>query len=346
MDNFADDTSLLAVGEDPNITTGILNRDLQKISNWADKWKVTFNPKKSKDMIFSNKTLNNSPPVILNNVFVDRVNCHKHLGIYLSSDLSWSRHIHETCIKAYRKLSVLRSVRLLHRNTLDMLYKLTIRSVIDYGLVIFGTTLNQVDLNRLERVQYRAAKLVTGALHLTSREKLNKELGWETIRTRADFLGLSLFHKIHNGGCRPLISTCLAERNLNKPTSTRNYKTYKNYPNFGVKFSKSFFPYFTNMFCALAPTMSILELSEFKKDLKVSLKPTKFKHFSYGSKLGNKLITRLRVGRSFLNSHSYAVGKANSPQCNVPVMLDRKQVGIIYYSVFSILSNVRTSLIW
>ena len=31
---------------------------------------------------------------------------------------------------------------------------------------------------------------------------------------------------------------------------------------------------------------------------------------------------------------------------NVPVMLDRKQVGIIYYSVFSILSNVRTSLIW
>ena len=145
-------------------------------------------------MIFSNKTLNNSPPVILNNVFVDRGNCHKHL----SSDLSWSRHIHETCIKAYRKLSVLRSVRLLHRNTLDMLYKLTtgIRSVLDCGLVIFGTTLNQADLNRLERVQYRAAKLVTGALHLTSMEKLNKELDWETIRTkfRVDFLGLSLFH--------------------------------------------------------------------------------------------------------------------------------------------------------
>ena len=44
MYNFADDTSLLAVGEDPNITTGILNMDLQKISNWADKSKVTFNP--------------------------------------------------------------------------------------------------------------------------------------------------------------------------------------------------------------------------------------------------------------------------------------------------------------
>ena len=197
-----------------------------------------------------------------------------------------------------------------------MLYKLTIRSVIDYGLVIFGTTLNQVDLNRLERVQYRAAKLVTGALHLTSREKLNEELGWETIRTRVDFLGLSLFHKIHNGGCRPLITTCLAERNMSRPTSTRNYKIYKNYSNFGAKFYKSFFPYFTKMFSALAPTIGILELGEFKKELKVSLKPSKYKHYSYGSKLGNKLITRLRVGRPFLHSHSYAVGKAMSPECS------------------------------
>ena len=99
---------------------------------------------------------------------------------------------------------------------------------------------------------------------------------------------------------------------MSRPTSTRNYKSYQNYPNFGVKLSKSFFPYFTKMFCALAPTMSILELSEFKKELKVS----KFKHFSYVSKLGNKLITRLRVGRSFLHSHSYAVGKAISPECS------------------------------
>ena len=103
---------------------------------------------------------------------------------------------------------------------------------------------------------------------------------------------------------------------MSRPTSTRNYKPYHNYPNYGVKFSKSFFPYFTKMFCSLAPKLSILEQSEFKKELKVSLKPKKLKHYSYGPKLGNKLLTRLRVGRSFLNSHSYAVGKAKSPGCS------------------------------
>ena len=40
---FADDTTLLASGDDPSITA----------SNWAEKWEVSFNPNKSKDMIFS-----------------------------------------------------------------------------------------------------------------------------------------------------------------------------------------------------------------------------------------------------------------------------------------------------
>ena len=128
---FADDTSLFATGTDPAETAEILNRDLQKISNWAIKWKVTFNASKTKDIIFSNKYLNNSPPLIFNNIYITRVNLHKHLGIYLSSSLDWSKQVHEVCLKANRKLSVLRSVKMLSRQTLDLLYKLTVRSVID-----------------------------------------------------------------------------------------------------------------------------------------------------------------------------------------------------------------------
>ena len=50
---FADDTSLFATGSDPAETAAILNRDLEKIANWADRWKVTFNAGKSKDIIYS-----------------------------------------------------------------------------------------------------------------------------------------------------------------------------------------------------------------------------------------------------------------------------------------------------
>ena len=44
---FADDCSLLACGKDPAETAEQLNRDLQKISMWAQKWKVKFNAGKS-----------------------------------------------------------------------------------------------------------------------------------------------------------------------------------------------------------------------------------------------------------------------------------------------------------
>ena len=155
---FADDTTLLATGIDPTETSKILNRDLEKISSWADKWQVTFNPKKSKDVIFSNKALNNSPPLGFNNICIDRVNKHKHLGVFLTSDLTWSIQIQEICLKASRKLSVLRSVKLLSRKTLDLLYKVTVRSLIDYALPIYGNNLKQTELSRLEQLQYRAAK--------------------------------------------------------------------------------------------------------------------------------------------------------------------------------------------
>ena len=194
---FADDCSLLASGLDPSETAQQLNRDLEKISTWADTWKVTFNAGKTKEMIFSNKVLNNSPPLLFNDTIIDKKTTHRHLGVYITPTLDWSYQINDVCLKANRKLAVLRSVKMLKRGTLDLLYKITVRSVIDYALPLYGNNLKQSDLARLEQLQYRAAKVVTGAFHLTSRDRLNVELGWENIKTRIKFLGLCYFHKIH-----------------------------------------------------------------------------------------------------------------------------------------------------
>ena len=241
---FADDTSLLASGIDPAETAAMINRDLEKISEWAEKWKISFNAGKSKDMIFSNKMLNNSPPITFDNSFVKRVNEHKHLGVYLSANLDWSRQIHEICLKANKKLAVLRSIRYLDRQTLDMLYKITVRSVIDYALPVFYHTLKQTEKARLENVQYQAAKLVTGAYNLSSKQKLNRDLGWETIQCRADILGLNIFHKIHVKETRPLIRDCMPKLDRDKDITLRSKIGYQPFKTKSDKFSKSFFHIF------------------------------------------------------------------------------------------------------
>ena len=54
----------------------------------------------------------------------------------------------------------------------------------------------------------------------------------------------------------------------------------------------------------------------FKSKLHAYFKPQKFKFYSYGSKIGNMLITRLRVDRSYLNSNGFYIGLNPSPQCS------------------------------
>ena len=58
-----------------------------------------------------------------------------------------------------------------------------------------------------------------------------------------------------------------------------------------------------------------LGLSEFKEKLKENLKPNRFKHYSCGSKIGNTLLTRIRLDRSDLNLHRYTIGSSDSPEC-------------------------------
>ena len=45
---FADDTSLFSVVNDINTSASDLNEDLEKIGNWAIKWKMNFNPDPNK----------------------------------------------------------------------------------------------------------------------------------------------------------------------------------------------------------------------------------------------------------------------------------------------------------
>ena len=87
--------------------------------------------------------LNNSPQTILNNVYIDGVNTHRHLSVYLTSNLDWAFQLNDVCLKANRKLSFLRNVKMLKRKILDLLYKITVRSDIDYVLPIYGNTLKQ-----------------------------------------------------------------------------------------------------------------------------------------------------------------------------------------------------------
>ena len=61
---FADDTALFEVVDNPTSSAELLNNDLNKISEWSDRWLVTMNPSKTKSMTFSNKKEKESHSVL------------------------------------------------------------------------------------------------------------------------------------------------------------------------------------------------------------------------------------------------------------------------------------------
>ena len=308
---FADDTSLIAIADSTFETTNILNRDLAKISNWAHTWKITFNPQKSKDMIFS-KALMPSHPTIMDLHCIERVHLHKHLGVFLTSDLSWDKQIANITKKVNLKLSIMWQVKELSRHCLDVLTKMHVRSSIDYALTVFGPCLNLVQIKKLDNLLYRAAKIVTGAQKFTSQDNLFRELGWETTTQRIELLCLTQFHKIIHKQTTPLIQECLP------PLLSSRYptkRTFEHYPCKKESFVKSFFPYAIKKWDTLDKGLRGLDHNEFKTRLKENIKPPRFKHFNCGYKYPNTLHAQLRLKRSYLNCHLYPIGLSITPAC-------------------------------
>ena len=243
-------------------------------------------------MIFSKRDQQNSPPITFCTHIVENVSVHRHLGVYLTPTLDWSTHVHQVCLKANRKLAVLRSVKQLSRSTLDLLYKLTVRSLIDYAMPVNYGNLKLTEKKRLEQIQNRAAKLVTGTLHYTSQLKLFLELGWETLQTRFDCLGLGLFHKIHLGHTRPLIKTFMSEID-SQIYNTCVHIHYKRFPYINKQFASSFYPYFTNKLNSSHKTLkNERDINEYKIKLKNIYRPRKYKFYYRGStKVGCSYLT-------------------------------------------------------
>ena len=100
--------------------------------------------------------------------------------------------------------------------------------------------------------------------------------------------------------------------------NTRSGNGYSLFPVANLKFTQSFFPHFTKVWKKLPNSLkNESNMVVFKEKLKGKSNLKKYFHFKFGSKRGNALLTQIRVGRSFLNSHSFVLGMEDLPYCDI-----------------------------
>ena len=294
MKLFADDSSLFIRVNDPIIAHELLVYDLNEIPKWANQWRMRFNPgitKQAIQVVFSHKYKKDfHPPLSFNGIPVARNEWTKHLGIYLDEKLSFRKHVHEAILKANSGLGLLKFLsKHVTRKILDKMYKMYVRPHLDYGDVIYHNQLSD-STKALESVQYKAGLIVSGCWKGTSREKLYKELGWESLESRRIFRRFSLYYKMKAND-----TPCyLSEYDLPIP------------PHHTIRYERSFFP-----FCKLGwgnldnNLREANTLDEFKRLYIGNIRPPKKGFCPTDDKYGLKRLTQLRVDFSDLRKHRF-----------------------------------------
>ena len=105
---FADDCVCYREIKDKEDTLK-LQRDIDRLGNWARKWGMRFQPVKCNMMQLTNKTLNKiQASYTLEGTVLENVDNIKYLGVTITNDLKWNTHISNICTKANRTLGFLR----------------------------------------------------------------------------------------------------------------------------------------------------------------------------------------------------------------------------------------------
>ena len=291
---FADDVALFIKVVDPTLSCYTLQGDLEKITKWANTWKMQFNPDPTKpatEVIFSHK-INKPfhPTLTLNNIPVKTENCTVHLGVTLDSKLNFSDHIAEQIKTANKGVSLLKFLSTFtNRNTLNMLYKMHVRSHLDYGDVIFHDQLSS-STNILEKLQYKAALIVSGCWKGTNKLKLYTELGWESLFNRRHCRRLCFYYKILNKLSPPYLKY---NQNFQRTLISKRYE-------------KSFFPYCVKHWNSLPKHIkNSNSYAEFKRKIFHVYRPLGSVVFKSLDIIGLKLLTRLRCDFSDLREHRF-----------------------------------------
>lgn len=315
---FADDTSIGHSENDVNVLRSQVNNDLSYLNDWSSKWQIRFNPNKTDIIVFNLQGHEFDIEFKFGDIPLNPVKTHTHLGVVLSSDCRWNKHIDKIIESASKQLNILRKLKFkLSRLQLEKIYLTFIRPRLEYASEVWDNC-GFINSDRLEKVQLEAARIVTGLPAFASLDSLYAETGWDKLKTRRTVKKLCLFYKILNGQAPDYLS------DLVPPTvAAQNPYNLRNSQNIAIEptrlncYQQSYFPATIKLWNSLdlnlrnIPTFSLFKLKVKQKLLNMNKLP---EFFSSGDRYHNVLLTRLRNKCSALNGdlfHSNLVPNAS-----------------------------------
>ena len=198
---FADDTSIGRHGSQQDSLKNLLQEEVDKILEWADRWKMKINKDKTKALVISSSNADTSWDIGLraDDEVMETVNEFKFLGVTIDSGLRFNNHIKRIVDKCKNRVNIIKCMLWKDwGNSLEIqrtLYLQFIRSCLEYASSSWSPWISDTGLAKLERVQHESLRAATGLARTCQVDFLHLEANVEPLGSRFKKLDTIMYDK-------------------------------------------------------------------------------------------------------------------------------------------------------
>ena len=197
---YVDDSTLFEICDRNDVS--VIQESVDIAARWTEQNDMKINSEKSKEIIISFAQDGNFRSTIPN-IKIDGRDiaqvCHaKLLGVTISQDLTWNKHVDNIVKKAGKRLYMLYQLKRagITQKDLVSVYVSVVRPVLEYACSVWHTNLPQYLSDNIEVIQKRALKCIFPGLGY---EEILRRVNLDTLNVRRDSICQKYFDKIKVG---------------------------------------------------------------------------------------------------------------------------------------------------
>ena len=220
----ADDTAISLSSKSIDDLQNDLNLDLLKLQDWLHANKLSLNVVKMQSLIIGSgpnirkiESQPDAPPSFsIGDQEIEMITNTRYLGVQIDSNVNWDKHIDTVKTKANRTLGLIKySKKYLPSDMLNKMYRGIVEPQLSYCCSVWGCCSNsKIDI--LQKIQNRAARIVTSSPYDASAAPIIESLGWsavsDLIRKKTATLAYKSLNSLAPNYLRKLFAKCLDER--------------------------------------------------------------------------------------------------------------------------------------
>lgn len=196
---FADDIVLYCRISEMNRSSKLLGKTVSFINNKLLDIGLDLNVKKTKLMHFNKFNLNPSTAsIVVDSVVINAADQARFLGIQLDQQLSFNHHVKKVQLRGQKILNITRFLCGTwwgaQPETLLIIYKSFLRSVIDYGCFVYAPKKKKI-METLEKIQFSAIRTALGFRRSTPKNIILEEAKVMSIKDRSMYLDCNFVTK-------------------------------------------------------------------------------------------------------------------------------------------------------